>query len=95
MNYQNVSGVPNMCVQSKTNNQNTNLHTVYSSKCNDHLTPVVHDSSNAVSGLKSDKSWSNVRGFGFINQASCDNNVTKHPWNRIPNLNVKKDNSCA
>ena len=95
MNYQNVSGVPNKCVESKTKNQNTNLQTVYNSKCNDHLTPAVHDSTNAVSGLKSDKSWSNVRGFGNIQQATCDNKVVSYPWNRLTNLNVKKDNSCA
>ena len=95
MNYQNVSGVPGTCVESKTKNQNTNLQTVYNSKCNDHLTPIVHDSSNSVNGIKSDTSWSNVRGFGNIQQATCDNTLTAHPWNRLTNLNVKKDSPCA
>ena len=95
MNYQNVSSMPTTCSRSNTVNQNTNLQTVYSSKCNDHLTPVVHDSSNAVSGITSDKSWSNVRGFGNIQQAACDGKVTTYPWNRLNNLNVKKDDPCV
>ena len=95
MSFQNASSVPNQCVQSKTLNQNTNLKTVYNSKCNDHLTPTVHDATNAVNDIRSDKTWSNVRGFGFIQQANCDARVSAYPWNRVPALDVTKDNKCA
>jgi hypothetical protein len=95
MNYQNYNGVPNQCVASKTLNQNQKLQTVYNSKCNDHLTPQVQDTCNSVKNILSDKSWSNVRGYGFIQQASCDNQVTEYQWNRLPNLNVHKNNTCA
>ena len=95
MSFQNVSSVPNQCVQSRTINQNTNLQTVYSSKCNDHLTPIVHNTSNLVDSIRSNKTWSNVRGFGFIQQATCDATTSAYAWNRIPTLQVKKDDSCA
>ena len=91
----NQSSVPNNCVASKTLNENRNLQTVYNSKCNDHLTPMVFNTSNAVKDIRSNRTWSNARGYGFIQQATCDANVTAHPWNRIPSLNVKKNNSCA
>jgi hypothetical protein len=95
MSFQNVNSVPNQCVQSRTINQNTNLQTVYSSKCNDHLTPIVHNTSNSVDSIRSNKTWSNVRGFGFIQQATCDATVSAYAWNRIPTLQVRKDDSCA
>ena len=91
----NQSSVPNNCVASKTLNENRHLQTVYNSKCNDHLTPAVFDTSNAVENMQSNRTWSNVRGFGFIQQANCDLKVTAHPWNRVPSLEVKKDDSCA
>jgi hypothetical protein len=95
MSFQNVSSVPNQCVQSKTLNQNTNLQTVYNSKCNDHLTPHIHNATNAVNDIRSNKTWSNVRGFGFIQQANCDAHVSAFVWNRVPTLKVRKDNNCA
>ncbi len=95
MNYQNVSSTPNKCLASNTVNQHRNLQTVYSSKCNDHLTPIVQNTSNGVNDIRSDKSWSNVRGFGFIQQANCSANVTAHKWNRIPSLQVKKEDKCS
>jgi len=56
---------------------------------------MVFNTSNAVKDIHSNRTWSNARGYGFIQQATCDANVTAHPWNRIPSLNVKKNNSCA
>ena len=91
----NESSIPNNCVASKTLNENRHLQTVYNSKCNDHLTPKVFDTSNAVKDIRSDRSWSNARGYGFIQQATCDAQVTAHPYNRLTNLNVKKNDSCA
>jgi len=87
--------VPSECVASNTLNQNTNLQTVHNSKCNNHLTPNVSDKSNEVKDIRSDKTWSNARGFGFIQQATCDAKVTAYPWNRLPALNVKKDDPCS
>lgn len=95
MSFKNASSVPNQCVQSNTLNQNIHLQTVYNSKCNDHLTPNVQNTSNIVNNIRSDKTWSNVRGFGFIQQANCDAHVSAHAWNRIPNLKVSKDDSCS
>ena len=91
----NESSIPNNCVASKTLNENRHLQTVYNSKCNDHLTPKVFDTNNAVKDIRSDRSWSNARGYGFIQQATCDAQVTAHPYNRLTNLNVKKNDSCA
>ena len=95
MNLQNVSSVPNQCAQSNTSNKNTNLQTVYNSKCNDHLTPQVNNTTNVVEDIRSDKTWSNVRGYGFIQQANCDASVQAYPWNRLPALDVKSNDKCA
>lgn len=91
----NQQSVPNKCTPSNNVNQHRNLQTVYSSKCNDHLTPNVSNTSNIVMGSMSDKSWSNVRGYGFIQHASCDNQLTSHHWNRIPSLNINKNDKCS
>ena len=91
----NQSSVPNQCTASKTINENRHLQTVYNSKCNDHLTPMVFNTSNAVKDIRTHHTWSNVRGYGFIQQAAFNSKVTANPWNHIPKLDVKKDNSCA
>jgi hypothetical protein len=95
MSFQNVSSTPHQCAVNKTVNQNRNLQTVYNSKCSDHLTPVVHDTTNNVKDIRSDKTWSNVRGFGYIQQSTCDAHVTAYPWNRVPTLNIKKGDQCS
>ena len=62
----NQISIPNQCVASKTLNENRHLQTVYNPKCNDHLTPQVYNTTNVVKDIRSDKTWSNVRGYGFI-----------------------------
>ena len=91
----NESSVPNTCALSTTLNENRHLQTVYNSKCNDHLTPMVFNTSNAVKDIRSNHTWSNVRGFGYIQQYTCDNQVSVHKWNHVPRLDVSKNNSCA
>jgi hypothetical protein len=93
-NNQSNQSVPSTCTPNRTLNQHPTLQTVYSSKCNDHVTPNPSNTSNFIADIKSDKSWSNVRGFGFIQQATCNNKVTEYAWNRIPTLNVSKNNQC-
>jgi len=94
MNYQNYKSLPNSCVPLKQSSPEVrNLHTVYQSKCNDHLTPQVTQATNLVKNIRSERSWSNVRGYGFIVMANCAGREESNPWNRIPSL-VKGDNNC-
>ena len=94
-NIMNNQSIPSTCTASRTLNQYPTLQTVYNSKCNDHVTPNPSNNSNLVVDIKSDKSWSNVRGFGFIQHASCNNTLNTYQWNRIPSLNINKNNQCS
>ena len=94
MNYQNYKSIPNSCVPLKNSSQQVrDLHTVYSSKCNDHLTPQVSQATNLVANIRSERSWSNVRGYGFIVMANCEGRQQYKPWNRIPSLK-RGNNKC-
>ena len=94
MNYQNYKSIPKSCVPSKEFSQKVrDLHTVYSSKCNDHLTPQVNQANNLVKNIRSERSWSNVRGYGFIVMTNCEGRQEHKPWNRIPSL-IRGNERC-